>query len=121
MILDLKEIDYDFLEEEASFIITYRKEEFCDLAEKINLLSIFFEIVIKNKGEIVGFKDLFENEEDVLNAITELKLILENEDFQIKLFKDLLTEYKFLYKTTNNIENFLFMLNSNSIKQILSL
>lgn len=121
--LDLDHIDYDYIKEDNSFLITYRNDEFFVLAEKIEILPQFYEIVLKNGGEIIGLKDDFENEEDIIAAIFDLKEMLKDENFQRNVFKRFLNNFVELNGelTFSMLENYLFMLDKEDIINILQL
>lgn len=123
MIINIDKFDYDFIKDEDSFFITYRNEEFCTLIEKINIVPFFSNIVKRNNGEIIGFRDYFENEEDVQNAMIEIKEYLSNECTQIEIFKAFLDNYLEVYGEIDckQLENYLFMLEKESILKILEI
>lgn len=123
MLLDIEEINYDFLKSNNSFIITYRNEEFVDLAAKIEILQTFQDIVLRNNGCIVGKKDDFENEEDVILAIEELKEYLKEEQTQEKIFKEFIINFTNINGEIDFylLNNFLFMLEEDVVKKILEI
>lgn len=123
MIIDIEKIDYDYLSEQNIFVITYRNEEFCDLAEKINFLPSFYELVVKNNGEITGLKDNFEFEEDIKNAVKELQDLFNSNAYQNQLFKQFVRDYIDLYGeiTEEELKIYLHMLDEESISKILEL
>lgn len=123
MILNIDNINYDFIEKQNIFIITYNNIEFCDLADKINILPIFFDIVVKNKGEIIGLKDNFEFEENIQKAVITLKEYLSNPLNQNNIFKNFLNDYIDLYGEINfnELSKYLFMLKRENIEELIKL
>ena len=121
--LKIEDINYDYSKENNCFFITYRNDEFLDLADKINILPTFYKIVIDNGGELVGLKDDFENEEDAENAVNDLKNYLNNNETQLDIFKNFLVEFIDLYDsvTIDKLKEYLFMLDDESIDYIMKI
>lgn len=122
MIFDVDEINYDYDEKNNAFYLTYKNIDFCILAKKLKILDAFIHIVEDNNGNVIGIEDEFYSEKDIENAISELRLLLEDVDYQADLIMNALTDFseeyirwEFFMLTNDNIHNLLHYIKDKNL------